>query len=82
MDSGIVYCLSRKVIGMSLDNTITQGFQDAENVAKGLTEQSGGLIRTGVYHAFIDDEKKLDLHKRWREGEVKVVCATIGKVLE
>ena len=52
--------------------------QDAETVAAGLTESSNGKIRTGVYHAEVADGKKEELHQRWRKGEVKVVCATIG----
>ncbi|PVG04636.1 ATP-dependent DNA helicase [Serendipita vermifera] len=61
--TGIIYCLSKK---------------DAETVATGLQEVSSGKIRTGVYHADIGDAEKERLHKRWRKGEVKVVCATIA----
>ncbi|CAG8521528.1 9572_t:CDS:2 [Acaulospora colombiana] len=61
--TGIVYCLSKK---------------DAETVAAGLQDVSKGKIRTGVYHADIGDAEKERLHKKWRKGEVKVVCATIG----
>ncbi|EJD05581.1 ATP-dependent DNA helicase [Fomitiporia mediterranea MF3/22] len=62
-DSGIVYCMSKK---------------DTEAVAEGLSKESGGKIRTGVYHADIHDRDKANLHERWRRGEVKVVCATIA----
>jgi ATP-dependent DNA helicase Q1 len=31
-----------------------------------------------VYHAEINDKHKEELHERWRSGEVKVMCATIG----
>ncbi|KLO09213.1 ATP-dependent DNA helicase [Schizopora paradoxa] len=62
-ESGIVYCLSKK---------------DTETVAQGLSKASGGKIRTGVYHADVGDGAKESLHKRWRNGEVKVVCATIA----
>ncbi|KAG8810526.1 hypothetical protein FRC17_002895 [Serendipita sp. 399] len=62
-ETGIVYCLSKK---------------DAESVATGLSEVSNGKIRTGVYHADIADNEKERLHRRWRSGEVKVVCATIA----
>ncbi|THH10608.1 hypothetical protein EW145_g1208 [Phellinidium pouzarii] len=62
-DSGIVYCLSKK---------------DTENVARGLSEESAGKIRTGVYHADVHDREKEALHKRWHNGDVKVVCATIA----
>ncbi|CCO30655.1 bloom syndrome protein [Rhizoctonia solani AG-1 IB] len=61
--SGIVYCLSKK---------------DTETVAEGLSSCSKGTIRTGVYHADIGDYEKESLHIRWRNGEVQVVCATIG----
>lgn len=44
-------------------------------------ETSGGKIRTGVYHSDVGDQAKEGLHKRWRKGDVKVVCATIGKVV-
>ena len=40
---------------------------------------SGGKIRTGVYHADVNDGEKERLHRLWREGKVKVVCATIGE---
>jgi len=62
--SGIIYCLSKK---------------DAETVAAGVKEASRGKIRTGVYHADVGDGEKERLHKRWRKGEVQVVCATIGQ---
>jgi ATP-dependent DNA helicase Q1 len=39
---------------------------------------SEGRIKTGVYHAEIKDRDKEELHERWRSGEVKVMCATIG----
>lgn len=39
---------------------------------------SAGAIKTGVYHADVQDADKEALHKQWREGKVKVVCATIG----
>lgn len=61
--TGIVYCLSKK---------------DAETVATGIQQVSGDQIRTGVYHADIGDGEKERLHKKWRSGEVKVVCATIA----
>ncbi|KAI0777314.1 P-loop containing nucleoside triphosphate hydrolase protein [Trametes elegans] len=62
-DSGIVYCLSKK---------------DAEQVAEALHKESGGKVLTGVYHADVPDAQKEALHRRWRDGEVKVVCATIA----
>lgn len=87
-DSGIVYCLSRKVrLGSTrslhslLDLlTFPRCFarQDAEDVAAGLKQQG---VRTGVYHADVDDGEKQQLHRRWREGSVKVVVATIACVL-
>ncbi|KAI9444014.1 ATP-dependent DNA helicase, partial [Lactarius indigo] len=60
-ETGIVYCLSRA---------------DAERVADQLCSESHGHIKTGIYHAEIDDKAKEDLHESWLEGEVKVVCAT------
>ncbi|KAA1473234.1 ATP-dependent DNA helicase [Dentipellis sp. KUC8613] len=62
-DTGIVYCLSKK---------------DAESVAESLATSSNGEIRTGVYHADVPDSRKELLHRQWREGKVKVVCATIA----
>ncbi|KAI0366052.1 ATP-dependent DNA helicase [Pilatotrama ljubarskyi] len=62
-DTGIIYCLSKK---------------DAEHVAKALYEGSERKILTGVYHADIPDATKEALHKDWREGKIKVVCATIA----
>ncbi|KAG8886455.1 hypothetical protein FRB98_001274 [Tulasnella sp. 332] len=61
--SGIVYCLSKK---------------DTETIAAGLFEASGGVIQTGVYHSDVGDGEKERLHVKWREGKVKVVCATIA----
>jgi ATP-dependent DNA helicase Q1 len=48
-------------------------------VAEGLQERSRGKIKTGIYHADIEAGKKHTLHEKWRQGSVKVVCATIGK---
>ncbi|KAI8971288.1 ATP-dependent DNA helicase [Trametes punicea] len=62
-DTGIVYCLSKK---------------DAEQVARNLYEKSGQKILTGVYHADVRDEMKQRLHEQWRNGKIKVVCATIA----
>ncbi|KZP14674.1 ATP-dependent DNA helicase [Athelia psychrophila] len=62
-DSGIVYCLSKK---------------ETEDVAKELREYSRGQIKTGVYHAEVPDLQKENLHLKWREGAIKVVCATIA----
>jgi ATP-dependent DNA helicase Q1 len=39
---------------------------------------SKGRIKTGIYHAEIRDKRKDELHEKWRLGEVKVMCATIG----
>jgi ATP-dependent DNA helicase Q1 len=39
---------------------------------------SDGKIRTGVYHSEVKDHEKEVLHKHWRQGEIEVVCATIG----
>ncbi|KAJ6574968.1 P-loop containing nucleoside triphosphate hydrolase protein [Mycena capillaripes] len=61
--TGIVYCFTRK---------------DAERVAEGLLEQSGGKIKTGVYHAERKDNDKELLHRQWRKGAIQVVCATIA----
>ncbi|KAJ7932543.1 ATP-dependent DNA helicase [Mycena leptocephala] len=61
--TGIVYCFTKK---------------DAERVAEGLLEQSGGKIKTGVYHAERKDNDKELLHRQWRKGTIQVVCATIA----
>jgi len=53
-------------------------FKDTESVAEQLKVLSGGRIKTGVYHADIAPKKKESLHEAWREGKIKVVCATIG----
>jgi ATP-dependent DNA helicase Q1 len=42
---------------------------------------SNGTIKTGVYHADRPDREKEDLHVKWRQGHIKVVCATIGRGL-
>ncbi|KAF9652354.1 ATP-dependent DNA helicase [Thelephora ganbajun] len=47
-------------------------------LAKGLRERSRGKIKTGIYHADIEAAKKQMLHEKWRQGSVKVVCATIA----
>ncbi|CDO71133.1 hypothetical protein BN946_scf184845.g3 [Trametes cinnabarina] len=51
---------------------------DAEQVANDLYEKSDRKILTGVYHADIRDNVKQRLHEQWRNGKVKVVCATIA----
>lgn len=61
--SGIVYCLSQA---------------DTEATAKALTEISNGRIKTGRYHAGLDDESKQLIHTDWRTGRIQVVCATIA----
>ncbi|KAJ3508401.1 hypothetical protein NLJ89_g5771 [Agrocybe chaxingu] len=61
-DSGIIYCFSRK---------------DSEVAAETLRDISGGRIKTGVYHAEVGDADKQKLHIAWRQGKIKVVCATI-----
>lgn len=54
-------------------------FQDTESVAEQLSVLSEGRIKTGVYHADIAPRAKESLHGAWREGKIKVVCATIGE---
>ncbi|KAJ6519666.1 ATP-dependent DNA helicase [Mycena sanguinolenta] len=61
--TGIVYCFTKK---------------DAERVADGLQQESGGKIKTGVYHAERKDNDKELLHRQWRKGTIQVVCATIA----
>ncbi|KAF8213207.1 P-loop containing nucleoside triphosphate hydrolase protein [Mycena galopus ATCC 62051] len=61
--TGIVYCFTKK---------------DAERVAEGLQQESGGKIKTGVYHAERKDNEKELLHRQWRKGVIQVVCATIA----
>ncbi|KAH9983807.1 P-loop containing nucleoside triphosphate hydrolase protein [Russula compacta] len=62
-ETGIVYCLSRA---------------DSERIADELDARSQGEIKTGVYHAEINDRSKEELHESWRSGKVKVMCATIA----
>jgi superfamily II DNA helicase RecQ len=72
--------LSRK------EGTLIQGIadieftflKDAELVAESIQAVSNGRIKTGVYHANVEDGQKERLHMQWREGKVQVVCATIG----
>ncbi|KAG1730305.1 P-loop containing nucleoside triphosphate hydrolase protein [Suillus lakei] len=51
---------------------------DAESVAESIQAVSNGRIKTGVYHANVEDGQKEKLHMQWREGKVQVVCATIA----
>ena len=50
-------------------------------MAEELNQLSDGRIKTGVYHADRHDTEKDNLHRAWRRGTIKVVCATIGKAL-
>lgn len=82
-DSGIVYCLSKKVgsfppLGQCALGTQCVATQNTETVAQELQELSGGKIKTGVYHANRQESEKSQLHTAWRAGKIKVVCATIG----
>ncbi|PPQ71505.1 hypothetical protein CVT24_006469 [Panaeolus cyanescens] len=61
--TGIIYCFTIK---------------DTETVAEKLRDISEGKIKTGVYHARVSDVDKHKLHVDWRNGKVKVVCATIA----
>ena len=47
-------------------------------MAAGISETSNGKIKTGIYHADVPDKEKESLHRRWRQGQIQVVCATIG----
>ncbi|PWN18814.1 ATP-dependent DNA helicase [Microstroma glucosiphilum] len=62
-ETGIVYCLSKK---------------DTETMAEQLTQLSEGSIKADCYHADVDDTQKHRIHVRWREGRIRVVCATIA----
>jgi len=53
--------------------------QDTHVIAEKLREISEGRIKTGVYNAAVADGPKQQLHIAWREGVIKVVCATIGE---
>ncbi|THU83243.1 ATP-dependent DNA helicase, partial [Dendrothele bispora CBS 962.96] len=72
-ESGIVYCFSKKASGFSLALPF-----DTEKLAQALEKLSNRKIKTGVYHADKSDKEKEDLHRKWRDGHVKVVCATIA----
>ncbi|ORX34459.1 P-loop containing nucleoside triphosphate hydrolase protein [Kockovaella imperatae] len=62
-ESGIIYCFSKK---------------DADTVAESLKEWSNGEIKTGVYHAGIEDWEKEKIHVKWRKGRINCICATIA----
>ncbi|PPQ78009.1 hypothetical protein CVT25_015565 [Psilocybe cyanescens] len=62
-DTGIIYCFTVK---------------DTNTVAEKLREISKGKIKTGVYNAQIPDAEKIKLQVAWRNGIIKVVCATIA----
>jgi ATP-dependent DNA helicase Q1 len=61
--SGIVYTFSKA---------------DTQKMADALNEISKGKIRASVYHADLADDQKTRIHKRWREGGLDVVVATIA----
>jgi ATP-dependent DNA helicase Q1 len=56
----------------------TQSRADSENVAKEINSNSKckGRLKAAVYHAYIDDAEKLQVHERWRDKKIQVVCAT------
>ncbi|KAH9830078.1 ATP-dependent DNA helicase [Rhodofomes roseus] len=62
-DSGIIYCLTKK---------------DVASVAAELESESGQDIKTGIYHADLSPEERSNVYGKWREGKVRVICATIA----
>lgn len=47
-------------------------------MAKGLEEYSKNKIKAGIYHADRSESQKEEVHNAWRDGEMKVVCATVA----
>jgi len=95
-ESGIIYCFKKSVRFLDLALAplrylipYSHGvhglelniLQETKDVAEKIHNVSGGKITTGVYHADVPDEEKERLHERWRQGKIKVVCATIGTYL-
>lgn len=58
---GIVYCLSQK---------------NTEDMARHVTQLSGGQIEARAYHAGMPEENRARTHRRWTAGRVHVICAT------
>ncbi|CAD6898245.1 unnamed protein product [Tilletia caries] len=47
-------------------------------MAQALNQLSNGTIRAAAYHADVEDEAKTNVHTRWRQNKIQVVCATIA----
>ncbi|KZT35847.1 ATP-dependent DNA helicase [Sistotremastrum suecicum HHB10207 ss-3] len=59
--SGIIYCFTR---------------DDATKTAVALSELSGGNIITAAFHSTLCTVEKENIHAKWKNNEIHVVCAT------
>lgn len=62
-DTGIIYCLTKK---------------ECDHLATALNEFEGGVLKCAVYHSDVSSRDKESIHRKWKEGSVRVVCATIA----
>ena len=84
-ESGIVYCLTKRDCE-AVCQGLQQIFDSANNSDNSNTngnnsnsKNNGNVrMRVGVYHADIPPHERDTIQRKWRQGHIQVICATIA----